>query len=58
MKNPMYLETRISEEIASAVNRLYGKELLPHEVQVQPTRKEFDGEFTVVVFPLTKLAGK
>lgn len=54
----MFLENRISEEIVAAVKALYGKDLSPDQVQVQPTRKEFDGEFTVVVFPLTKMAGK
>jgi arginyl-tRNA synthetase len=33
---------------------LYGVAMNPEEIQVQETRKEFEGDFTVVIFPLTR----
>ena len=46
------------EYIAAAASRcvaaLYGTEPAPGLIQVQPTRKEFEGDVTLVVFPLLK----
>lgn len=41
-----------------AVNSLYGLDIAPETVQVQKTRKEFEGDLTVVVFPFTKASRK
>lgn len=54
----MNFEKQIAAEVVAGVHALYEKQLESESVQVQPTRKEFRGEFTVVVFPLTRLAGK
>jgi len=43
---------------AEAVNALYGIDILPASLTINKTRREFDGDFTVVVFPLTKLVKK
>lgn len=48
----------IQQGVVRAFLDLYQKELPPDQVQVQATRKEFEGDYTVVVFPLVKLAGK
>lgn len=48
----------IQQGVVRAFLDLYQKELEPSQVQVQATRKEFEGDYTVVVFPLVKLAGK
>lgn len=49
-------EQFISAKAAEAVKALYGAQIEPSELQVQPTRKEFEGDFTLVVFPLLKLS--
>ncbi len=48
----------IQQGVVRAFLDLYQKELPQDQVQVQATRKEFEGDYTVVVFPLVKLAGK
>jgi arginyl-tRNA synthetase len=48
----------IQQGVVRAFLDLYQKELPADQVQVQATRKEFEGDYTVVVFPLVKLAGK
>ncbi len=52
------LEQIISEKIISAIKELYGKECGSGQIQIQKTRKEFEGDVTLVVFPLLKLSGK
>lgn len=49
---------RIQQEVASAIQALYGEGVLPSTVQVNTTRPEFEGEYTVVVFPYTRVAKK
>src|SRR5690606_33882358 len=41
-----------------AVEKLFGKKVNPSQLQIQKTRKDFEGDYTLVVFPLTKLSGK
>lgn len=48
--------TFISEKTAEAVRLLYGVEMEPSSFQVQVTRKEFEGDYTLVVFPLLKIS--
>jgi len=43
---------------AEGVNTLFDVEIAPGDVQVQPTRKDFDGELTIVTFPLVRYAKK
>ena len=50
--------TIIQKGVATAVKSLYQQDIDPNQVQVQVTRREFEGDYTVVVFPLTRLAGK
>jgi arginyl-tRNA synthetase len=47
----MNIEQNISEEISLAVKQLFGVE---EKVVLQPTRKEFEGDFTYVFFGLVK----
>ena len=46
------------DRLIQAVNELYGKDLPESLVQVSETRKEFDGEVTIICFPLGKFSGK
>lgn len=54
----MKIEQIISEAVAKAVQALYGLEVNPGSVNPQPTRKEFEGNLTVMVFPWVKAAKK
>ena len=54
----MSIENIIQQAVAKAVNELYGIEVEPSKVQVEVTRKEFEGNLTVVVFPWVKAARK
>jgi arginyl-tRNA synthetase len=54
----MKIDEFLSSKAAEAANALYNASLGPESIQIQPTRKDFDGDRTVVVFPLTKAAHK
>jgi arginyl-tRNA synthetase len=54
----MNIETSISSVVCEAVSQLYGASLAPESIQVQMTRKDQPGDFTVVVFPLLKISKK
>lgn len=53
----MNIEQFLQDKVTAAVTTLYG-EPAPGLVQIQKTRKEFDGDMTLVVFPLLKLSRK
>lgn len=53
----MTTEQYISEVVLSAVTSLYGN-VNPQQIQIQKTRKEFEGDYTLVTFPLLKLSRK
>ena len=48
----------IADAARRCVTALYGVEPAPGLIQVQPTRKEFEGDVTLVVFPLLKTSHK
>jgi arginyl-tRNA synthetase len=52
------IETLISRAAAEAVKSLYNTDMTPDKIQVQTTRKDQKGDFTVVVFAFTRLSGK
>lgn len=54
----MYLENTIQHIVKSAVLELYSLETELEQIQIQKTRKEFEGDLTVVVFPFVKAARK
>ncbi|MFA5443800.1 MAG: arginine--tRNA ligase [Bacteroidales bacterium] len=54
----MNAEIIITEALRETVKELYGSHPLPEVLQVQATRKEFEGDYTVVVFPLLRLSRK
>ncbi len=49
------LEQKIQEAISQAFKSLYSHELQSDQVGLQPTRKEFEGSYTFVVFPYLKI---
>ena len=52
------MEKTIQNKIQEAIKSLYNHEISINQIQVQKTRKEFDGDFTVVVFPFLKISKK
>jgi arginyl-tRNA synthetase len=50
----MNLEQTILLLVEQALQHLYGEEIYQNPLQVQKTRKEFEGDMTVVLFPLVK----
>ena len=49
-------ETFIQTTAAEAIKSLYGADVEQGSLQVQVTRKEFEGDYTLVVFPLLKVS--
>ena len=54
----MNAEIIITEALGKVVEKLYGSVPAPELLQVQTTRKEFEGDYTVVVFPLLRISRK
>jgi len=52
------IELILLEKTAEAVSRLYGHEVNISSVGLEKTKKEIEGDFTIVVFPFTKLSRK
>ena len=51
----MNLESTIQSIVAKALKLLYGYEIDAQIIQIQKTKKEFEGDLTVVVFPFAKI---
>ena len=54
----MNLEITLAQSVAQAIKKLYGAEIDTEKIQLQKTRKEFEGDFTLVVFPFLALSKK
>lgn len=54
----MNIETILNESVIAAIKELYGQEIAAEKVQLQKTRKEFEGDFTLVVFPFLQMSKK
>lgn len=54
----MSIEAKITQAVITAVKELYGADTDAKTVQLQKTKKEFEGDLTVVVFPFAKVARK
>jgi len=54
----MTIEKILVNKTTEAINLLYGQAVDSKLVSVQKTRKEFDGDLTIVVFPLLKISKK
>lgn len=53
----MNIENYISQIVSQSVEALYGR-ADASQLQIQKTRKEFEGDYTLVTFPLLKLSRK
>lgn len=54
----MNIEERLTASIISAIKMLYGQDVPEKMVQLQKTKKEFEGHLTLVVFPFLKMSKK
>ena len=54
----MNIENILVENIAAAIEALYGQAVAMDKIQLQKTRKEFEGDFTLVVFPFLAMSRK
>jgi arginyl-tRNA synthetase len=52
------LEQTLKAALGTAIQTVYGTEVPTTQLMLQPTRKEFAGQFTLVTFPFTKTLGK
>ncbi len=55
MSNPFY---ELKEHAREAVSQLYGQKPELADILIQVTRKEFEGDLTLVVFPFTRYSRK
>ena len=54
----MNIENKLADSVINGIKALYQKELPLSQVQLQKTKKEFQGHLTLVVFPFLKLSKK
>lgn len=54
----MNIEERLLRGVADALKVLYNYEAASDAIQFQATRKDFEGDITLVIFPFTKISGK
>lgn len=48
----------ISRGVQEAVKAVYGSEANPKSIAINPTHPDFEGDYTVIVFPFSKIAKK
>lgn len=54
----MKIEQQLTAAVSSAIKTLYGQEAAENQIQLQKTKKEFEGHLTLVVFPLLRISRK
>ncbi|MBQ6049206.1 MAG: arginine--tRNA ligase [Bacteroidaceae bacterium] len=54
----MEIAVKIINEVKKGLEELYGQQVSDNLVQLQETRPEFEGQLTLVVFPLLKMSHK
>ena len=54
----MSIEATLAKSTVEAIKSLYGAQFNEEKIQLQKTRKEFEGDFTLVVFPFLQLSKK
>ena len=52
------IEQKLVQSVAQAIQALYGQAAEPAQVQLQKTKKEFEGHLTLVTFPLLRISRK
>lgn len=54
----MSIISKLTQAVSEGVQALYGVQASEAQIQLQKTKREFEGHLTLVVFPLTKLSRK
>lgn len=54
----MDIANKLELAVAGAIKSLYGQEATAGQIQLQKTKREFEGHLTLVVFPFLKLSRK
>ena len=54
----MKIEDKLVTSVTSGLKALYGQDVPAAQVQLQKTKKEFEGHLTLVVFPFLKMSKK
>lgn len=54
----MNIISTLQSEVVAAIAALYGQDFSAEKVPVNVTRKEFEGDYTIVVFPFSRIARK
>lgn len=54
----MNIEFLLKQSISQALQEIYGHTQVAEDIALQPTKKDFEGDYTFVTFPLTKLLRK
>ncbi|NDW13550.1 arginine--tRNA ligase [Bacteroides sp. 214] len=54
----MNIEKKLTDSIAKGLKELYGQEIAEAQIQLQKTKKEFEGHLTLVVFPFLRMSKK
>lgn len=54
----MSIESIIKGKVVEAIKEIYGQDIEEKTVQIQKTRREFEGDLTVVVFPFLRFSKK
>lgn len=54
----MNVENKITASVIDGIKTLYGQDVAAAQVQLQKTKKEFEGHLTLVVFPFLKMSRK
>lgn len=54
----MNVENKITASVINGIKALYGQDVTAAQVQLQKTKKEFEGHLTLVVFPFLKMSRK
>lgn len=54
----MSIESSIKDKVVEAISKCYGQNINDEIVQIQKTRREFEGDLTVVVFPFLRVSKK
>ena len=54
----MNIENKLVDSVINGLKALYGQEVPAEQVQLQKTKKEFEGHLTLVVFPFLRMSKK
>jgi arginyl-tRNA synthetase len=54
----MKIETTIQKGFSAGMLNIYGHQVPQGQISVQPTRPDFEGDFTIVVFPFLRFSKK